>query len=399
MIMRTVRTVTGLKPELRSLFVVTLVFRASTMAFPFLATYLALDGGHGPAALAALVAAFGAGALAADVAASLLLGAVSPRAVMLTGLALSAATVAVVPLTGGFTGLFAVIALWGFGYELFTPASYAATITASEPDERKVAFACNRLAINVGWGVGPALGGLLFAAAPDVLFWINAAGTATAACVLVVGPTGARRADAPRIRRLRAPTTHRETQFWTILGLSLPIQLAYSLLPVFVGAYIIVGLGLPGYWAGAVFVLNASCIVLFEVPLNKAMSAMAHLPTLLIGYALTGVGFVLVGFAGSGPAVLAATLVWTAGEMVVFPGLLSYLGSLSDGPHSGRNMGVFSAGVNIAFIISPHLVFRLSDWGGPGLPWIVIGGSVCAACAVLLIARTSDYTWGDRARP
>ncbi|MFE2293877.1 MFS transporter [Streptomyces sp. NPDC059452] len=398
MIATTWRTVAGLPAPLRTLFSTTLIFRAGTMAYPFLAPHLLLEGGMDAAATGLAVAVFGVGALAADLAAGPLLGRLHPYTVMRGGFLLGAVAVAVVPLLSGLPALAAGVLVWGFAYEIVTPAAYAATIAQSRPGERKVAFSCYRLAINLGTAVGPLLGALIFAFAPYAVFWANALCVAAAAVHLharrdrTPGRSTALPGDGGKHRERARPTLPERTRFWAVFGLSLPIQLAYALPSVFVSTYVIVGLGLPGYWAGVVFTVNALGIVLFEVPLNVRMAAVGDLPALLIGYALAGAGFLLMALAETGPAMVLATLVWTAGEIVVFPALLDYVSRVS-GPAADRRMGQFSGGVNLAFIAAPQVALHLSGPGHPGAPWAVAGAAVCAACLLLLAARSHPYTW------
>jgi predicted MFS family arabinose efflux permease len=402
MITRTIRTVASLDRNLRTLFFTTLIFRAGTMAYPFLSAYLLLARDLDRGAVGRIVAAFGVGALCADLFAGVVLGRIGARTAMLTGLLLNAAVLAVTPFLHAIPAIVAAVLVWGFAYELFTPASYSATIAGSAEEGRKVAFSCNRLAINLGMGLGPAIGGVIFGVEPVALFWVNGLLVLAAAGFLFQRTrTSGQRPE--RVRpvedattkrsRLVAATARDETRFWTIFGLSIPIQLAFSLPAVFASTYIIVGLGLPSYWVGVVFTVNALAIVLFEVPLNAAMAGIAHLPGLLIGYGLTGAGFLLMGVSHAWPLLILSTLVWTAGEMVVFPGLLTYVSSLSGPDISDRNMSFYSAGVNIAFIATPQLALLLSSPQTPELPWIAAGTAVCLAFLLLLAARTNPYTW------
>lgn len=401
MITRTFRTVASLDRDLRTLFVTTLIFRAGTMAYPFLSAYLLLSRDMEPGAVGRVVACFGIGALGADLFAGVLLGRIGARTAMLAGLVLNAAVLAVTPFLRDLPAIVVAVLVWGFAYELFTPASYSATIAASSAEGRKVAFSCNRLAINLGMGLGPAVGGVIFGVEPVALFWVNALMVVLAAGYLAERTSGRNQPEAvrpsddgaPKKPRLVAATAQEETRFWTIFGLSLPIQLAFSLPAVFASTYIIIGLGLPSYWVGVVFTVNAAAIVLFEVPLNTAMAGIAHLPGLLIGYGLTGAGFLLMGLSHAWPLLILSTLVWTAGEMVVFPGLLTYVSSLSGPEISDRNMSLYSAGVNVAFIATPQLALLLSSPESPELPWVAAGSAVCLAFLLLLAARTNPYTW------
>lgn len=398
MIGQTFRTVAGLNRDLRTLFVATLVFRAGTMAFPYLSIFLLSRGTYSPFTVGLIIGAFGVGALVADFSASMFLGRVTPRTMMLMGLVVNAIVLTVVPLLTSVLALVVATFVWGIAYEIFTPSAYSLTVDRSSSDERKVAFSCNRLAINLGMGVGPAVGGLVFAVEPMALFMINAV------CVLVAagylwGRTRRSAANTRHLpepltkRQLISPTAREESQFWTIFGLAIPIHLAYALPPVLISVYIIEGLHLPSYWASAVFMVNAACIVLFEVPVNRAMQAVEHSRSLLLGYALAGLGFGLMGVSGSGPLIVLATLIWTAAEMIVFPSLLSYISQLSDRSISNRNMSLYSAGVNIGLIATPQISLALRSQWNETTPWLAAGFTIGAAFVLMLGARQSRYTW------
>lgn len=401
MILGTFRTVTGLNRDLRTLFVTTLLFRSGTMAFPFLAAYLLGQRHYGGAQVGLIVGAFGLGALLADLSASVFLGRVRPTQVIQAGSLVYAVVLCVTPLLSGVTPLVTATLVWGMAYEICTPATYAQVVASSRPDERKIAFSCNRLAINLGMGLGPTVGGLLFLVAPAALFYANAAMVLGATAFLRArSPSGLSVPDtvpapsdgAPAVRPAPAPA-HGWTRFWTIFSLAVPVHVVYALPPVLLSAYVVEGLGLPAYWASLVFVVNAAAIVLFEVPLNKAMADVSHARSLLIGFGLAGTGFALMGVSDNRLLLPVATLVWTAGEMVVFPSLLSYVSRLSAPSVVNRNISLYSAGVNVGFIAAPQIGAVLSSGRDPGTPWLVTGLAVLAASAVMIAARFSTRTW------
>ncbi|MEV6553268.1 MFS transporter [Streptomyces sp. NPDC051597] len=396
MLRTTLRAVRGLAPELRTLFITTLLFRSGTMAFPFLAAYLVERNDYSAGQVGSIVGAYGLGALAADLAAGPVLHFVSARTVMISGLVGNAALVAVLPLTHSAVMLIIGSLVWGFFYEAFTPAAYAETVRHSREEDRKVAFSCNRLAINVGMGIGPALGGLVFAWRPVGLFLINACVVLGTAVYLIIRTSGGTVAEEGKTARgrLTAPTLKGETRFWSIFLLALPIHLAYALPPTFLSAYVIHERGLPSYWAGAIFFVNAVAIVLFEVPLNTAMRHVSHFVSLLAGYVLAASGFVLMGLSTSGPALVGATLLWTAAEMIVFPALLHYVSEVSDPSVTGRNMGLYSAGVNVGLIAMPQLSLMLTDDGGSAAsPWYLVGAALGVALVLIVVVRRSSYLW------
>ncbi|WP_051462665.1 MFS transporter [Haloglycomyces albus] len=399
MLMQTFRTVRGLTRPLRILFVTTLVFRSGTIAFPFLAAYLLATGDHGSTEVGYVVGAYGFGALLADVSAGPLLRVLTGRSIMLMGLLGNAALVSLLPLAGGLPVLVAATFVWGFFYEVFTPASYTEIVEHCPDEDRKVAFSCHRLAINIGMGIGPAVGGLIYAWQPVGLFVVNAGLVIVAAVYLFSHPFNSTQQDEARPRgRLVARSLKGETRFWTIFLLSMPIHMAFALPPVFLSAYVIHERDMASMWAGMLFFLNAGLIVLFEVPLNTAMRRLSHYSSLLIGYALTAVGFALMGVFGMFWGLAMATVLWTVAEMIVFPSLMHYVSDVSDEEVVGRNMGLYSAGVNVGLISMPTLSFLWTSQFGPSGPWLVMGGLVAVALLLIIAVKRSSYMWvpGDR---
>ncbi len=90
----------------------------------------------------------------------------------------------VLPLAPGLWGFVAAVFLWSALAESFRPASLAAVTHAVGSEDRRAAFALNRLAINLGMSLGPALGGFLSALSFRWLFWIDAATSLAAAGLL-----------------------------------------------------------------------------------------------------------------------------------------------------------------------------------------------------------------------
>lgn len=388
MLRSTFRTVRGLPLGVQTLFVTTLIFRAGTMAFPFLAAYLIGSDGLSAGEVGAIVGAYGAGALLADLAAGPLLRLASARTVMLAGLISNGVLVAILPLLDGTFLLLAATVVWGFCYETFTPASYTTIVQNCDDSIRKVAFSAHRLAINLGMAIGPAVGGLIYVVQPTALFWVNAVVVFVAAAFLVThrfesAPTTSE--PPARSGRLVSSTWRGESRFWTFFVLSLPIHIAFALPPVFLSAYVIIERELSSSWVGAIFAFNAALIVLFEVPLNTAMRTMSHNASLVIGYVLTAVGFALMGLMGSGWGLLAATVVWSAAEMIVFPALMHYASDISEPEIVGRNMGLYSAGVNVGLIVVPSLALIWASSIGPGSPWL-IAAAVTGVATVLIVA-------------
>ncbi len=139
----------------------TFVNRSGTMVLPFLLLYLTRDLGLSPSTGGAIVALYGATALVTSPFAGRLCDRFGPIRLMTVSLALSGLVLLAFPVARTPLAVAAATVLWAVVSELFRPASLSAIASAVGPENRKTAFAVNRLAINLGMSIGPALGGLL----------------------------------------------------------------------------------------------------------------------------------------------------------------------------------------------------------------------------------------------
>jgi len=391
---RTLDGVRGLGPALRVLFVTTLILQTGSVAFPFLTAYLVGRNRYSGPQVGLIVALYGIGALATDLCAGPLLRALPPRTVMAAGLVGNSVTVGCLPFVRGSGALMAATAVWGFFYEIFMPASYLETIHQSSERDRRIAFSFNRLAINLGMGIGPVIGAAVFVWRPTVLFGLDACTVLAAAVYLISRPgTAARPTARPERTMPRDSTGRRDAGFWTILVLSVPIHCAYALPLTFLSVYVVHDLGLSGLWVGVIFAVSAGSIVLFEIPLNTAMRDTSTFASLATGYALAAAGFTLMGAVRTGPALVGATLLWTAAEMMVFPGLMHYVSRVSRPGTESRNLGLYSAVMNIGLITAPQLGLLLADHTGPSSPWYLAGcGIALALVAIALLSRSPSLS-------
>ncbi len=68
--------------------------------------------------------------------------------------------------------------------EAFRPANAAAIAFFSNDNNRTRCYSLNRLAINLGWAIGPAVGGILASINYNLLFWADGLTCITASMLL-----------------------------------------------------------------------------------------------------------------------------------------------------------------------------------------------------------------------
>ena len=399
--MGTYRALRGLNARLQLLFLITLVFRMGTMAFPFYAAYLIHQHAVSAGTAGLLVGVYGAGALFVDLIIGGVIKRFSANRVILGSLLLNAVLLLIIPSVDNTVVLFVLSFLWGGCYEAFTPATFSETVAHSSSESRKVAFSCNRLAINIGMAIGPLLGSLIFLSNADAVIYLNAALSLVAfiACLWFgrTVPVTQGAGVASKGNGLPESAMHERSRLLVILLAALPVHIAYALPPTFLSAYIINYTELPAYYVGIIFFINALLVILFEVPINQRMSHLSSSRSLVAGFLMAGVGFFLMGFSHIGALLLAATVLWSLGEMVVFPGITHYVSSISSRHTVDRNLGYYSAGVNIGVMITPPLAFMLMSQPSLPSPWLLAGTVLLLFAVAVGVMKGSAVLWNKEA--
>lgn len=368
----------GLPREVWVLCSATLVNRCGTMVLPFLVLYLtrSLHLSAGTAGL--VVAAYGAAALVVAPISGRLGDRVGPVRIMRASLVLTGAVLLLfhfaktLPAIVGATVALAVV------NESFRPANMAIIGDLVPPEKRRTAFSLNRLAINLGMSVGPALGGFLATVSFRSLFVVDGLTSLLAGAILVwarfpAHPHGADDAG-PRPGSALGAVRDMRLLYFLLAGL-LPVALIFfqhlSTMPLF----LVHDLGLSEAAYGILFSVNTLLIVFLEVPLNTATARWPHRRTLLIGAALFGLGLGALGVAWDFRSVAATVVVWTFGEMFFFPGMAAYVSDLAPPERRGEYMGLAQMTMSLAFMLGP--------WGGTAILQH-LGGRAVWGVALLL---------------
>ena len=120
---------------------------------------------------------------------------------------------------------------------------------------------------------------------------------------------------------------------------------------------------------GMLFTVNTVMIVFMEVPLNAATAHWPHRWALSLGALLFAVGSGMFGFA-SGPAmVLLGIVVWTFGEMMLFPQASAYVADIAPPHRRGAYMGAYSMAFSLAFAVAPWAGTTVFATFGAGVLW------------------------------
>ncbi len=375
----------------------TLVNKAGSMVLPFLVIYLTRDLGLSAGTAGFVVALYGAGALVAAPFSGRLCDRLGPIRIMRASLILSGAVMLLYPFARTLALVLAATVALALTAESFRPANMAIFGELVEPTRRKTAFSLNRLAINLGMSVGPALGGFLATISFRWLFAVDGVTSLAAGAILLAArfPVHPHSQDSLEIERAVAAKPRstvsafadRRLLYFLLAGL-FPVGLVFfqhiSSMPLF----LVRDLALSPAAYGLLFTVNTVLIVLLEVPLNIATSHWPHRRGLAVGAVLCAVGFGSLAFAWDIWSVAATVVIWTFGEMFFFPGMAAYLTDIAPPRRRGEYMGLSQMIMGLAFTVGPWAGTALLAHQGGRVLWPA--AFFVGLAAALLISRLEE---------
>lgn len=383
------RGLDGLPREVWMLFATNLINRAGMMVLPFLVVYLTRELHFSPGQAGLAFAVYGGAAIFAGPIGGRLSDRIGALPVMRASLLLSGTVVFLFPLARSVAAVYIITAVWAGCAELFRPASLAALTHVVLPNQRKAAYALNRLAINLGMSIGPALGGFLAAVSFRSMFVVDALTTLTAGVVLATArwrPTAiaehaAESQTHPSVTRLLG-----NSRLVVFLVATFFVSIVFyqheSALPLYMVQY----LGLSPAFYGSLFTINTLMIVALEVPINRATAEWPHAWALVAGCILFAVGFGGLGIVSSSSGILVTTIIWTFGEMMLFPAMAAHLGDIAPEAQRGVYMGAYSMSLSLALTVGPWLGTQLLSRLGPVVVWYFMFGLGALAAALMGLA-------------
>jgi predicted MFS family arabinose efflux permease len=270
----------------------------------------------------------------------------------------------------------------------------------SEPDNRTRSFSLIRMAINLGWSIGPAAGGLLIASVGyRSLFWVDGL-TCIAAGIFFVfalrekprpADAEAERADAGP--SLASGSPYRDKPYLIFLLVTTLSGIIFMQMITTLPVYFNQEVGLREDEIGALMALNGVLIVLLEMPIIFSYERqLDRMNAMGWGVVLYGLAYVLFNFFPLGFAVAIVSMVALSfGEMLNMPLANTFAMSRTTEANRGRYMGLYAMTFSIAHIVGPSFGFGIAGyWGFPVL-WYLL--------AALSLVVWAGYAWLKRRRP
>jgi predicted MFS family arabinose efflux permease len=374
----------GLSKSTWLLSLVMLVNRSGTMVIPFMTIYLTSSGySIGQAGL--VMGIFGFGAVCGGFIGGRLTDRFGFQRVQWATLAGGGLLFMVLGQMKSYPLICVCTFLLSVVNEAFRPANSTAIAHYCNTENRTRSYSLNRLAVNLGWAVGGAIGGILANINYHLLFWVDGA-TNLAAVLLLrwflplqsdavpVHETAA--SKAPALSPYKDAVYLRFVAFTIVFGCGF-FQL-FSTLPVFYKER----LHMPEYMIGLLMTLNGLLITVLEMVLVfKLEGKRENIFYIVFGVILVGVSYMLLNvFPLSIAAAFFCMILTTFGEIGSMPFMNSFWISRTSLTNRGQYAGLYTIAWSVAQVIGPIGGSQLAEHAGfPALWWAV--GGLCLLAA------------------
>jgi len=380
----------GLPKEVWYLTIVMFINRSGAMVLPFLSLYITTILGYTMMQSGVILAFYGIGSLLGTYVGGQLTDKIGHYPVQLGSLFLSGLSYFILMQLTGFYSLCAGLLLTSALTDALRPANMSSIAEYSPPALRTRSIGLIRLAINLGFSAGPAVGGFIaYVLGYKWLFCVDGITCILAGFLFIY--LIPRRSN---IVQLEEKPTAEQTTFASPYADKIYLLFIFSVTltgMVFmqyfhtVPVYLKESMGLNEKYIGSLMAVNGFLIALIEVPLIHFIDKKYHpFKLLIVGVVL--IGFAFVAFNGGLHVFFAwlSILFLTIGEILNFPFATTLVLNRSPQKGRGQYMALYSMSYSLCSILAPILGFAIAARYGFSALWFM-GAIVCLAVGYGLI--------------
>lgn len=389
---RYVNNFKGFTREVWILALITFINRAGTMVLPFLSKYLKEDLNFSYGEVGWIMVAFGLGSMLGSWIGGKLSDKIGFYKIMIFSLFTSGILFILLQYITSFWGLclgmFVIMAI----SDMFRPAMFVSLSVYAKPENRVRALSLVRLAVNLGFTAGPALGGLIIIGMGySGLFWVD--GITCIIAILIFALCIKEKKKTPINTGDKAAanvpkSVYKDKAFWMLLFISFVTFMVFlqifSTLPLYHNEKF----GLSEFQTGMLLSINGLLVFLLEMPIVSMLERKKtnKIKSIAIGSLFITLGYYIL-LLDSWVGILAISIILlTFGEIFSFP--FSNAVALNRAPkgQEGQYMGLYTMSFSLAHIVSSKTGLEIIAHYNYQVNWLVMGtlGALSLACCFWL---------------
>tara|TARA_R110000868_G_scaffold243900_2_gene500016 strand:- start:2576 stop:3796 length:1221 start_codon:yes stop_codon:yes gene_type:complete len=379
----------GFSREIWILTLITFINRAGTMVLPFLSKYLKEDLQFSYGAVGWIMVAFGLGSMLGSWLGGKLSDKIGFYKVMVFSLFSSGVFFFALQYITSFWGLcFGMFSIMTLA-DMFRPAMFVSLGAYAKPENRTRSLTLVRLAVNLGFAAGPALGGLIIMGIGyQGLFWVDGGSCIIAILIfaLLVKEKKKSSHHDPHATILEAASVFKDTIFWVFLFVSFVTAMIFFQLFTTLPLYHSEKFGLSELQTGLLMTLNGLLIFALEMPFVGYFERkkVQKLKIILWGSLLMATSFYLLLINIWAGILIIAMVFMSIGEIFAFPFSNTFAMSRAPKGHEGRYMALYTMSFSLAHIVSSKVGLEIIARFGYQVNWVIMGtfGIAAAFCCI-----------------
>lgn len=352
------------------------------MVIPFLSMYMASELDFSKPQVGMVLGCFGLGSVCGSWLGGWLTDRFGNFRVQITSLLLTVPIFLILPQFRTFESLAGMIFLLTLIADTFRPANSVAVARYAKPENLTKAYSLNRMAVNLGFSIGPALGGLLAMISYSWIFYGNALAAFSAAVVFFIF-------FRKRKPRSTISTARKEEKVLTKgdrnAYLDPPFIVFNIFCCLFSMAFFQLLTTLPLFYKEAVQLsevqigmllgFSGFAIVLFEMLLVHGVEGrLTPRQVMVFGTAVAGVSYLMLTVPWGIAWLYFAMFILCIGEMLTLPFTATISASRATTNTQGAYMGFNSLAFAAANIFSPYLGTYVAEHFGYQILWFGTAG-------------------------
>ncbi len=380
-------TFRGLSTEVWWLSLITFINRSGTMVIPFLSLYLTKSLNFTLTDVGWIMSFFGLGSVVGTWIGGKLTDIIGYYKVMFVSLVLTGVLFVLLQYVETFYGFCVGIFLVMLVADAFRPAMFVALSAYSKPENKTRSVTLIRLAINLGFSAGPAIGGVIITTVGyQGLFWVDGITCALASILLlkVLHPKKVNILDEVKTAN---PISAYNDKAFLIFFIAMFI-FGFVFLQYFstIPLYYKDSRLLSEFEIGLLMGFNGFFIFLFEMPLIKWLedAKKSKIKLVTLGLFLTAMSFVVLNTTGWIGILILGMVLMTVGEMIAFPFSNAFAVERAKKGNQGEYMALYSISFSLSHIFSHNIGMQMVAKFGFTITWYAITIFACVGVVTLL---------------
>ncbi|MBE8712124.1 MDR family MFS transporter [Sphingobacterium hungaricum] len=383
----------GLSQAAWLLALVMLINRTGSMVIPFLGIYMSSELDFSKPQVGMVLGCFGLGSVCGSYIGGWLTDKFGSFIVQASSLVMTIPLFLIAPNFRTFESLAVMIFILTLTADIFRPANSVSVARYAKPENLTRAYSLNRMAVNLGFSIGPALGGFLAGFSYNWIFYGNALAAGCAAIVFFYFFRNRKaRTELPlkpakeKIITGKDRNAYRDLPFIVFNIFCCLFAMAFfqllSTLPLFYKDVY----GMSPSQIGLILGFSGFVIVVFEMLLIHSLEDRFSIRQVMIfGTAVSGISYYMLNLQFGIPWLYLSMFILCIGEMLVLPYMATISAKRATPNTQGAYMGFNSLAFAASNILSPYLGTYAADHFGYPVLWLITG--------TVLMGTSFGFAW------